>query len=854
MSTYLAPGVYVEEVPSGPQPIAPASTSVVAVVGSTRRGKPMTPTRVNSWSDFQRLFTGNAGDGFTAEAVYGFFANGGPAAYVVRVDPSVAGTWQVKDSANAESFLVTASSPGSWASDLTVSVAPDRTSGAAQLYRGKVTAPVSIVGAASGIVRVESTVGVSVGDAVVLLRDNDAAATAEGVVTAVSPTQLSIQKSGGSTIDLGVGCVVAGRITNTAAQFRLTGAGIKNGDVLQAETGDRTRTSWRVTAALTQGSATVVTPAAPAGAVGAQFTNRVTRLRGALGTVTTTTVGLSSIAWTEDAAGVPADDVMTANLHAWASNGMEGVWTPGAGGNPGTLTFPAIPPPGPIEVEAVLRVTLFSETRAWTNPSLDDLTAAYSFVPVGTVLKLSGPGPVTATLTRTTTGFTTPDVLTPTFATAEFQLPDAAGKGVVLRCARAPEVGDRVRFNAANVLAVTTVEQVGGSLFRLFFAETVNLSAMTGRTFDLRAFVPTTFQPLRFSLTVAGAAGAEAYRGLALDPAHPQYFARDGMINEVSELVTVAPRPAAAGAPSPTTTPAYAVPVAVGADRVATSQDYKAAVATLEAEPEPAMLICPDLLTFDDDLIQFDLVDTLVRHCEKFRRFAVLDAPAGPDDKVLTWRNTAVASTYAAVFAPHLKIVNLDPTAVDRYRTVPPSGFVAGVMARTDRERGVHKAPGNERVNGIVGLAEQYTQGRQELLNPNGVNLIRSFPGRGTRVWGARNATDDTTWRYVNVRRLFNMVETSVDRGTQWVVFEPNTATTWLRVKASVEGFLDQLWRAGALAGESADQAYRVRVGLGQTMTEADIDLGLVITEVAIAPAKPAEFVVFRFSHKRLSE
>ena len=150
--------------------------------------------------------------------------------------------------------------------------------------------------------------------------------------------------------------------------------------------------------------------------------------------------------------------------------------------------------------------------------------------------------------------------------------------------------------------------------------------------------------------------------------------------------------------------------------------------------------------------------------------------------------------------------------------------------------------------------AQTYTQRRQDLLNPADVNLIRAFPGRGTRIWGARNATDDVTWRYVNVRRLFNMIETSVDRSTQWVVFEPNTASTWIRVKVSVENFLDQQWRAGALAGTKPEEAYRVRVGLGETMTETDIDLGLVITEVAIAPAKPAEFVVFRFSHKRLSE
>jgi uncharacterized protein len=148
----------------------------------------------------------------------------------------------------------------------------------------------------------------------------------------------------------------------------------------------------------------------------------------------------------------------------------------------------------------------------------------------------------------------------------------------------------------------------------------------------------------------------------------------------------------------------------------------------------------------------------------------------------------------------------------------------------------------------------EYTQRRQDLLNPRGINLIRPFPGRGTRVWGARNLTDDTTWRYTSVRRLFLFLENSIDGGTQWTVFEPNTATTWLRVRVSVENFLNQVWRAGGLAGATPEQAYRVRCGLGTTMTETDIELGLLIIEVAVAPVYPAEFVVFRISHKRLAE
>ena len=361
--------------------------------------------------------------------------------------------------------------------------------------------------------------------------------------------------------------------------------------------------------------------------------------------------------------------------------------------------------------------------------------------------------------------------------------------------------------------------------------------------------------PQRFTLALSVAGSqTERFNDLALDPSHPRYYARDGVINGVSTLITVGPRAAGAPVIGESAMPAYTIATRAGKHETPTTQHYKVGLDALEATPEPAMVICPDTLTFTDPMLQADLVGAVVGHCEEFRRFAVIDAPDQEDQLLLDWRNRNLSSTYAALYAPHVRIVNLDPNSNDRFRTVPPSGFVAGVFARTDRERGVFKAPGNERVAGIVGLSQGYTQRRQDLLNPGSVNLIRPFPGRGTRLWGARNATDDVTWRYVNVRRLFNMVETSVEAGTQWVVFEPNTAFTWIRIKVSLENFLDQLWRSGALAGVTPEQAFRVRVGLGETMTETDIDLGLVVTEVAIAPTTPAEFVIFRLSQLRLSE
>ena len=505
-------------------------------------------------------------------------------------------------------------------------------------------------------------------------------------------------------------------------------------------------------------------------------------------------------------------------------------------------------------MEAVVKVHAFTEQIELANPSLVDLATRYSFVPVGTDLVLTG-GPNTATLTRTAGGFTNVGSLNHTFTNAKFVLPNQALKGVVVRCVEKPVVGDYVAVRSES-----PADQRRGRAWRQPVRPVVHREHrhQWRRRDEVRAAcLPG--EPLPAAALQAGRDPGRCHpRGVPQPRARPgripQYYFKDGVINKVSPRIAVGLR-TATSAISEATMPASVARTQGGSNVAAQAGDYRKGFETLEAETEPAMVICPDALTLDDPLLQVAVVGSMVGHAERFRRFAIVDAPdLSNDQDLVKWRNASVDSTYAAVFAPHLKIVNLDPDAVDRFRTVPPSGFVAGVFARTDRERGVHKAPGNERVRGIVGLAENYTTGRQDLLNPVGVNLIRAFPARGTRLWGARNATDDTTWRYVNVRRLFNMIETSVERGTQWVVFEPNTRSTWLRVKVSMENFLDSQWRAGALAGASAAEAYRVRVGLGETMSETEIDLGLIVIEVAIAPAKPAEFVVFRFSHKRLSE
>ncbi|MBD89333.1 MAG: phage tail protein [Deltaproteobacteria bacterium] len=234
--------------------------------------------------------------------------------------------------------------------------------------------------------------------------------------------------------------------------------------------------------------------------------------------------------------------------------------------------------------------------------------------------------------------------------------------------------------------------------------------------------------------------------------------------------------------------------------------------------------------------------DAVLSHCENARyRFAILDSPEviekGGVDKLVKPRD----SKYGAYYFPWLEVY--DPYKGNVF--MPPSGYMAGVFARSDAERGVHKAPANEIVRGALGLKYAITKGEQDLLNPKGINCIRSFPNRGIRVWGARTVSSDASWRYVNVRRLFNMVEQSIEIGTQWAVFEPNDHRLWKRVNRDITAFLLRLWRQGALFGKTPEEAFYVKCD-EETNPPEVVDAGQLIVEVGMCPVKPAEFVVFR--------
>lgn len=330
-------------------------------------------------------------------------------------------------------------------------------------------------------------------------------------------------------------------------------------------------------------------------------------------------------------------------------------------------------------------------------------------------------------------------------------------------------------------------------------------------------------------------------------------------------------------------------------------------LSALEKEDEPTIIVFPDAVGLGSSADYYSIMDSSLAQCKKLQdRVAVIDLYGGD---VTTFRNTIRSDPdyvkYGAAYHPWLLTsVNfyytedlvsitshldedgnapttdltsktLDSTDVksstnvlynqiinelatdDAGRvTLPPSSAIAGVYARVDKDRGVWKAPANVSLINVIKPTSKITSEAQESLNIDttggkSINAIRAFTGKGTLVWGARTlAGNSNEWRYVSVRRFYNMVEESVKKSTYWAVFEPNDANTWIKVKSMIENYLTQKWREGALAGAKPDDAFFVKVGLGITMTAQDILEGRMNVEIGMAVVRPAEFIILKFSHK----
>lgn len=297
---------------------------------------------------------------------------------------------------------------------------------------------------------------------------------------------------------------------------------------------------------------------------------------------------------------------------------------------------------------------------------------------------------------------------------------------------------------------------------------------------------------------------------------------------------------------------------------IAGDERKRAGISALETVDEVKIIAAPGYA----DILS---CEALISHCEKMKnRFAILDSPVQVDNldalkkvgtagvegsseedeeqpkfgpaKALRPRETDCAAFYFPW------ITARDPLSSGMIVKTPPSGHLAGVYARTDAIRGVHKAPANEPIRGALDLCYKVTREEQGELNAAGVNCIRIFPDAGIRIWGARTLSAEASeWRYISVRRLFNMIEESIERGTSWTVFESNDSRTWKSIERDIRAFLTLVWRDGALKGDTPEQAFFVKCD-EETNPPEVIDAGRLVTEIGIAPVKPAEFIIFRIS------
>jgi phage tail sheath protein FI len=373
-------------------------------------------------------------------------------------------------------------------------------------------------------------------------------------------------------------------------------------------------------------------------------------------------------------------------------------------------------------------------------------------------------------------------------------------------------------------------------------------------------------------VTVRWGERSDVYTGLELDPGHPRsvhnVLQAVDPVDEFSLVwLDVARGP---NAPTPDALLAALLTLTTdtrlsgGAEQALTPDVIKGEPANPDVATEAAtglaaltdiediaIVSSPDAVRFDTDAERKTATDDLIAHCEALKayRIGIVDPPPNSSISQVREFRSQFDSTYAALYYPWVEIIDptakVDPAVGPTLLQLPPSGFMAGIYARSDIDRGVHKAPANEVVLGITKFITNVTYDRQSVLNPEGINALRFFEGRANRVWGARTMSSDPEWKYVNVRRLFNFLEHSIDRSTQWAVFEPNNEQLWSNIRQTIEDFLEVVWRTGALMGTRPEEAYFVRCDR-TTMTQNDLDNGRLICLIGVAPTYPAEFVIFR--------
>jgi phage tail sheath protein FI len=833
MPQYLSPGVYVEEVDAGPKPIEGVSTSVAGAVGVTARG-PDTgkPVLVTSFAEYLRTFGGpidvdavvearwsdddQLGEFWTFPlAVKGFFDNGGQQLYVRRV--------------TAKNAVASQTSLGEGVMTFVNKNAP---AGATQL-------------------KLESLIGIQTGTAITLSIDGttlsitpSAYDSSTGTITFSPPLTNRVQANRDFVT------VMSQAGTSMKIVAKSAGAW---GDQLQVRARPMDAGAFALMADPAIGGAAVSTTITADVAADVKFT-----VANATGIVAGDWIVVNGKQYLVPNA--PAGNVITVAVPlgnpSWANNSkiVKGLDPNGTT----TATITADATGATFVVDDVTNFPVNAQlTYGGSYYAVTAVDAANKKLTVGRLLPWNKGWTVIRIRIAAKVASLTPSLLvwnaSSLYKNAFVEIEDTIG---------AKRYYGQVTDITSNKVTISINAAVAPS-FTLLEGQRIHL--IEGQ-FDV-LYSPTDGSPQVLE-QIKNVRFAEA------EPGDPMFVGR--LIGNESNLIDVASNPAinigalgdfpmAADAATPPNALTWAklgggddafgsldVDQFVGTDE---GPGKRSGIQALEDIDDISITLAPSITSF---LVQ----SALIQQAETLKyRFAIIDPPPVKPtavdviDKIRAFRSN-YDSKYAALYFPRIEV--RDPFS-DTTVALGPSGHMAGIYARVDIERGVHKAPANEVIqsidatNGFHGLEVEITKREQDLLNPVGIDALRWFPNRGTRVWGARTVSSDGSWKYVNVRRLFIFVERSIDEGTQWVVFEPNDEKTWARVRQSITNFLTTVWRSGALFGTKAEEAFFVRCDR-TTMTQDDIDNGRLICVIGIAPVKPAEFVIFRIQQKLIDQ
>lgn len=889
MPEYLSPGVYVEEIKIGAQPIEGVSTSTAAFVGIAEKGPLNKPTLVTNQKDFIRTFGGYIKESYLAYAMDGFFRNGGKRCFIVRVAHADAKkATAALDSIRGNPLMaINALNEGKWGEKITINI-EQSSSGTTTLFLSSPTKNVEIGDISLGLA---STTGLSKGSNIVI---DDGTNKEDLIVEGIAAGDVVNLKDAVQKPYKAANTRVYIKLLSTSTTATVKSAtGFSAGTVVIVQSAMPNATPVYATLKTVKQSEKLLEWTAPLG----------NNVNGAAcidvkGIKTVFTLGSSPV---NKGVNSIAKLNITGSLNL-LQLGDKVTFTTGTQRE--TLTV------GDLSGSDVVFIETFKNNyspgvkfEAMTSSKTTLFEDKYQ---VAGFVK-NADNTATVTLDNGIIGLKVDDWLTLIQGVShnDFQIDSVSTDGKTIKLKSLPDEATykkndtTVRFTlkTGNAIVIKSQEifstnslieiydKTSSKSLGLFKISEVNQNRITFEGTTLLAgtnvydaeitakqWVATSIKSKEFKIAAIYGDNelVESFDKLSIDITSDRYFAKEGVINKQSMLIEVRDnRTPPGGSPGDQNDLPAVVSKALagGADGISgiEAADYKGTITpaeertglvALEPVDEVNILAIPDImisfgggsgrLSKDDVAI---VQQAMMEHCQKLKdRFAILDFIKGQTvQEVMEWRKDNLDSKYAAIYYPWIKVS--DPIGAENStsRFIPPSGCVAGIYARSDTERGVHKAPANEVVSGVIELERTLTAGEQDMLNPIGVNCIRAFQGRGIRVWGARTVSSDSLWKYINVRRLFLYIEESIEKSTQWVVFEPNNERLWGRIRATITEFLTRVWKDGALMGTKAEEAFFVRCDR-TTMTQDDIDNGRLIILIGIAPVKPAEFVIFRIA------